>query len=184
MSNNMLVIFNFKYFIYIFYIQLLLLYFHILHNLLIDHTINRISYNEVYRGRKAMKTDRVKEPYYLRPVHNIYDLGIDLKDLTDPFWLDSTYKKSMDPQFFIIDANEEMTLTAHPDYDQFIRIEKGKGVLLMEQLNFQHWVTQDDAFIIPAGTSCKLTNTKNEPMKFYSIQAFILYPTHNVHTDA
>ena len=69
------------------------------------------------------------------------------------------------------DIGEEI----HPNLDQFIRIEEGKGLVKMgyqrDGLNYQEEVFDDFAVIIPAGTWHNLISTGNKPLKLYSIYA-------------
>lgn len=74
-----------------------------------------------------------------------------------------------------INVGEDIGLENHPDLDQFIRIEQGQGLVLMgdrkDNLDFQAYVEDDFAFIIPAGKWHNLINTGNIPIKLYSIYA-------------
>ena len=54
--------------------------------------------------------------------------------------------------------------------DQFIRIEEGKGKLVLNETE-EHEVEDDWAFIIPAGVWHNVINTGDEPLKLYSIYA-------------
>ena len=68
----------------------------------------------------------------------------------------------------------------HPDVDQFIRIEGGNGVVLMgdsrEIMNIQENVSDNMAFIIPAGKWHNVINTGNNALKLYSIYAPVQHP--------
>lgn len=74
-----------------------------------------------------------------------------------------------------INVGDDIGLEIHPHLDQFIRIEEGQGLVKMgkkkDMLNFQANVSDDFAFIIPAGTWHNLINTGNKPIKLYSIYA-------------
>ncbi|MDD2627953.1 MAG: cupin domain-containing protein [Clostridia bacterium] len=74
-----------------------------------------------------------------------------------------------------IGVNESIGLEAHPDVDQFIRIEQGQGLVMMgddkDTLNYRRVVSDDFAFVIPAGKWHNLVNTGNIPIKLYSIYA-------------
>ena len=74
-----------------------------------------------------------------------------------------------------IDVGEDIGLEAHPNTDQFLRIEEGQGFVQMgnsrNNLTFQRRVREDDAIMVPAGTWHNLTNTGNEPLKLYTIYA-------------
>lgn len=84
-----------------------------------------------------------------------------------------------------INVGEDIGLEIHPDLDQFIRIEQGQGLVLMgdrrDMLDFQAYVEDDFAFIIPAGKWHNLINTGNIPIKLYSIYAPPQHPRGTVH---
>lgn len=84
-----------------------------------------------------------------------------------------------------INVGEDIGLEMHPDVDQFIRIEEGQGLVKMgdskEQLDFQANVSDDFAFIIPAGKWHNLINTGMKPIKLYSIYAPPQHPHGTVH---
>lgn len=74
-----------------------------------------------------------------------------------------------------IDVGDSIGLEMHEDNDQFIRLEKGVGMVQMgknqNNLNFQRKVSENDAFVVPAKTWHNLVNIGNEPIKLYSIYA-------------
>nr|WP_034847918.1 cupin domain-containing protein [Ruminiclostridium josui] len=74
-----------------------------------------------------------------------------------------------------INVGEDIGLEIHPDLDQFIRIEEGKGIVKMGRSktnpDFEANVQDGYAFIIPAGKWHNLINTGNKPLKLYSIYA-------------
>lgn len=84
-----------------------------------------------------------------------------------------------------INVGEDIGLENHPNLDQFIRIEQGKGLVKMGQekdnLNYQRRVSDGYAFIIPAGTWHNLENTGGVPLKLYSIYAPPQHPKGSVH---
>jgi len=84
-----------------------------------------------------------------------------------------------------IGVGEDIGLEIHPNLDQFIRIEEGKGIVKMgdskDNLNFTENVYDDFAFIIPAGKWHNLINTGNKPLKLYSIYAPPQHPRGTVH---
>ncbi len=67
----------------------------------------------------------------------------------------------------------EIGLEMHPDIDQFIRIEQGRGRVLMgknkEELNYVQEVEDDWAVFIPAGYWHNVLNTGEKDLKVYSI---------------
>ncbi|HEY9060666.1 MAG TPA: cupin domain-containing protein [Pseudobacteroides sp.] len=84
-----------------------------------------------------------------------------------------------------INVGEDIGLEIHPNLDQFIRIEEGQGIVKMgdrqDKLDFQANVSNDFAFIIPAGKWHNLINTSNKPLKLYSIYAPPQHPLGTVH---
>lgn len=74
-----------------------------------------------------------------------------------------------------INVGEDIGLEIHPHLDQFIRIEEGRGLVMMgdrrDNLDFRRSVYDDFVFIIPAGKWHNLINTGNMPLKLYSIYA-------------
>jgi mannose-6-phosphate isomerase-like protein (cupin superfamily) len=84
-----------------------------------------------------------------------------------------------------INPGEDIGLEIHPNLDQFIRIEQGRGLVKMgdrkDNLYFQANVKDDFAFIIPAGAWHNLINTGNIPLKLYSIYAPPQHPFGTVH---
>ena len=84
-----------------------------------------------------------------------------------------------------IKPGEDIGLEMHPDVDQFIRVEQGKGIAKMgkdkNNLNFQRNVSDGYAIIIPAGTWHNVINTGKIPLKVYSIYAPPNHPKGTVH---
>jgi mannose-6-phosphate isomerase-like protein (cupin superfamily) len=74
-----------------------------------------------------------------------------------------------------IKPEEDIGLEVHTNVDQFLRIEKGRGLVQMgktkNNLTFQREVNDDDAIMVPAGTWHNLTNIGNKPLKLYTIYA-------------
>jgi len=84
-----------------------------------------------------------------------------------------------------INVGEDIGLEAHPNLDQFIRIEEGEGIVQMGDspcnLNFQRRVYDDYVILIPAGKYHNLINTGNKPIKLYSIYAPPQHPYGTIH---
>lgn len=84
-----------------------------------------------------------------------------------------------------INVGEDIGFEIHEHLDQFIRIEEGRGVVLMgnsrNQMTFQANVEEGYAFIIPAGTWHNLINTGNIPIKLMSIYAPPQHPHGTIH---
>ena len=84
-----------------------------------------------------------------------------------------------------LNVGEDIGLEIHPDVDQFLRIEQGRGIVQMGKtkgdLNFKRNVYDDSAIMIPAGTWHNVTNTGHTPLKLYSIYAPPNHPFGTVH---
>lgn len=63
-------------------------------------------------------------------------------------------------------AGEEIGEEIH-DVDQFLRIEKGSGVTILNDVS--HDLTDGSVVIVPAGTKHNVINTGSESMKLYSL---------------
>lgn len=74
-----------------------------------------------------------------------------------------------------IPAGESIGLEAHPDTDQFLRLDAGTGRVVMgeseDALTFQQDVSDGWAILIPAGTWHDVINTGDEPMRLYAVYA-------------
>lgn len=62
---------------------------------------------------------------------------------------------------------EDIGEEVHDDGDQFLRIEHGRGEVLID--GEIHAVKDDYAIVIPAGARHNVTNTGNSPLKLYTI---------------
>ena len=84
-----------------------------------------------------------------------------------------------------INVGDNIGLEIHTELDQFIRIEKGQGVVMMgdkkDQFDFKAKVYDDYAIFIPAGKWHNLINTGFTPLKLYSIYAPPDHPRGTVH---
>lgn len=80
---------------------------------------------------------------------------------------------------------ESIGLEIHPDTDQFLRLEQGEVLVQMgkdkNNLSFQKRVSNNFAFVVPAGTWHNLINIGNIPIKLYSIYAPPKHPRGTVH---
>ena len=84
-----------------------------------------------------------------------------------------------------IDVDSDIGFEVHPDLDQFIRIKDGEGLIIMgdsmENPDFEEYVFEDYAIVIPAGKWHNLINVGDEPLKLYSIYAPPEHPHGTVH---
>lgn len=78
-----------------------------------------------------------------------------------------------------IPVGESIGLEAHPETDQFLRLDAGKGHCVMgpskDDLPFQQDVEDGWSVQVPAGTWHDIINTGDEPMQVYAVYA----PSHH-----
>jgi len=62
---------------------------------------------------------------------------------------------------------EEIGDEVHADHDQFFRLEKGKGIVVIDGKTYN--VKDGDAIIVPAGARHNLKNTGDKSLKLYTL---------------
>jgi len=74
-----------------------------------------------------------------------------------------------------IPAGEDIGLEAHPETDQFLRIDAGRGRVQMgpakDRLVFDREVEDGWAIFVPAGSWHNVTNIGDEPLQVYTVYA-------------
>jgi mannose-6-phosphate isomerase-like protein (cupin superfamily) len=74
-----------------------------------------------------------------------------------------------------IPVGEAIGLEAHPQTDQFLRVDRGQGRCVMgpsaDELTFQQEVSDGWAIQVPAGTWHDVINTGDEPLQVYVVYA-------------
>jgi mannose-6-phosphate isomerase-like protein (cupin superfamily) len=74
-----------------------------------------------------------------------------------------------------IPAGGDIGLEAHPQTDQFLRLDSGRGLAQMgaakDKLTFEKEVSDGWCVLVPAGTWHNITNTGTTPMQVYAIYA-------------
>jgi mannose-6-phosphate isomerase-like protein (cupin superfamily) len=69
----------------------------------------------------------------------------------------------------------DIGLEMHPETDQFLRLDAGRGRVQMgrtrDNLEFEQEVSDGWCILVPAGTWHNVTNIGNEPMQLYTIYA-------------
>lgn len=74
-----------------------------------------------------------------------------------------------------IPAGSSIGLEAHPETDQFLRVESGRGRCVMgpseDQLDVEQAVEDDWSIQVPAGVWHDVINTGDEPLKLYAVYA-------------
>lgn len=78
-------------------------------------------------------------------------------------------------------AGEEIGAEIHDKVDQFFRVEKGQGKVVVVE-NEEHQVADGDAFVIPAGTKHNIINiSTTQDLKLYTIYSPPNHPEGTIH---
>lgn len=84
-----------------------------------------------------------------------------------------------------IQAGADIGLEAHPETDQFLRLDAGRGRVQMgparDRLDFDREVEDGWAIMVPAGTWHNVTNIGTEPMQLYAVYAPVHHAAGRVH---
>lgn len=87
-----------------------------------------------------------------------------------------------------IPAGGDIGLEAHPQTDQFLRLDEGRGRVQMgpakDKLTFDMEISNGWCVLVPAGTWHNITNTGTTPMQVYAIYAPAHHKPDKVHTTA
>ena len=87
-----------------------------------------------------------------------------------------------------IPVGGDIGLEMHPETDQFIRLDAGRGRAQIgkskDQLTYDREVSDGWCVLIPAGTWHNVTNIGPEPMQVYAIYAPVHHKAGKVHADA
>jgi mannose-6-phosphate isomerase-like protein (cupin superfamily) len=87
-----------------------------------------------------------------------------------------------------IGVGEDIGLEAHPETDQFLRLDGGRGRVQMgpakDQLDVDQEVEDGWAVLVPAGTWHNITNIGDEPMRLYAVYAPVHHAAGKVHATS
>jgi len=79
-----------------------------------------------------------------------------------------------------IQPGDEIGLERHEGHDQFIRVEAGEGVAILD--GERHALEDGSAVVIPSGTEHNVINTsRTEPLRLYTIYSPPEHPDGTVH---
>jgi mannose-6-phosphate isomerase-like protein (cupin superfamily) len=79
-----------------------------------------------------------------------------------------------------LQPGEDIGLETHDDGDQFIRVEHGEGVVLLNGL--EHPLFDGSAVVIPAGTEHNIINrSSSRPLKLYTVYTPPEHPDGTLH---
>jgi mannose-6-phosphate isomerase-like protein (cupin superfamily) len=74
---------------------------------------------------------------------------------------------------------EDIGLETHDGHDQFIRVEAGTGVVLLD--GEESTLADGSAVVIPAGVEHNIINTSNQPLRLYTLYSPPEHPDGTVH---
>ncbi len=77
--------------------------------------------------------------------------------------------KNLQLVLMAIEAGGEIGEEIHDDRDQFFRVEKGKGEVVIDGRRSK--IKGDDAIIVPAGARHNIMNTGDKPLRLYTLYA-------------
>lgn len=87
-----------------------------------------------------------------------------------------------------IPVGESIGLEKHPDTDQFLRVDAGRGRCVMgpdkNDLPFQQDVSDGWSIQVPAGSWHDVVNTGDEPLRLYAVYAPSHHAAGKVHATA
>ena len=87
-----------------------------------------------------------------------------------------------------IPVGEDIGLEVHPETDQFLRLDAGRGRVQMgptnDGLTFDQEVADGWAILVPAGTWHNVTNIGDEPMRLYTVYAPVHHAAGKIHATA
>jgi mannose-6-phosphate isomerase-like protein (cupin superfamily) len=87
-----------------------------------------------------------------------------------------------------IPVGEDIGLEAHPQTDQFLRLDAGRGRVLMgpakDRLDFDREVEDGGAVFVPAGTWHNVINIGDEPLQLYAVYAPVHHASGRVQATA
>lgn len=109
--------------------------------------------------------DQGKKPY----VADIEKLTLDNTNFRTTVWTGEQLQLTL----MSIPPGGEIGLEMHDDTDQFLRVEQGKGRVLMgpaeDDLSFDEQVEDDWVILVPAGTWHNVLNVGDVDLKVYSL---------------
>jgi mannose-6-phosphate isomerase-like protein (cupin superfamily) len=87
-----------------------------------------------------------------------------------------------------IPVGEDIGLETHPETDQFLRLDAGRGRVQMgptkDQLDFDREVEDGWSIFVPADTWHNVTNIGDEPMQLYTVYAPVHHTAGKIHPTA
>jgi len=110
-----------------------------------------------------------------------YSIDIEARTLANEKFREVLYTaKNSQLVVMTLRPGEEIGLEKHEGHDQFIRVEAGEGVAILD--GERHALADGVAVVIPAGTEHNVINTSaSAPMRLYTIYSPPEHPPGTVH---
>jgi len=110
-----------------------------------------------------------------------YSIDIEARTLANEKFREVLYTaKNSQLVVMTLRPGEEIGLEKHEGHDQFIRVEAGEGVAILD--GERHALSDGVAVVIPAGTEHNVINTSAAaPMRLYTIYSPPEHPPGTVH---
>ena len=118
---------------------------------------------------------------FMENVMSGYSINIEAKTLAGNNFREVLYTTQRSQLVIMtLQPGEEIGLEKHEGHDQFIRVEAGQGVAILD--GEQHKLEDGVAVVIPAGTEHNVINTSSsEPMRLYTLYTPPEHPDGIVH---
>lgn len=110
-----------------------------------------------------------------------YSINIEEKTLASDNFREVLYTtKRSQLVIMTLQAGEEIGMEHHDDHDQFIRVEEGEGVAILD--GERHALKDGVAVVIPAGTEHNVINTSStSAMRLYTLYSPPEHPDGTIH---
>jgi len=121
------------------------------------------------------------DDHFTENVMSGYSINIEEKTLAGNNFREVLYTTQRSQLVIMtLQPGEEIGLERHEGHDQFIRIEAGQGVAILD--GEEHKLEDGVAVVIPAGTEHNVINTSSsEPMRLYTLYTPPEHPDGIVH---
>jgi len=121
------------------------------------------------------------DDHFTENVMSGYSINIEEKTLAGNNFREVLYTTQRSQLVIMtLQPGEEIGLEKHEGHDQFIRVEAGQGVAILD--GEQHKLEDGVAVVIPAGTEHNVINTSSsEPMRLYTLYTPPEHPDGIVH---
>lgn len=134
-------------------------------------------------GKEASSTVELKDFGGTPLVIDIEDYTLQNESFRTTIWTGEFMQLTV----MSIPVGGEVGLEVHDDIEQFLRIESGKGKVMMgdteDNLDFMRSVDDDDVILVPVGKWHNIINIGDKPLKLYSIYAKPEHPFGTIHVD-